>query len=44
MTNIERIKAQYDALELGYDQAMAYLEAFGLTEEQADNYLHPLKR
>lgn len=39
MTQMEAIKAKYDACELTYEAALARLEALGMWASQADDYL-----
>lgn len=40
-TRMETIKAKCDACEMGYDEALARLEALGMWAEHADDYLIP---
>jgi len=41
---METIKAKYDACEMGYDEALARLEALGMWAHDADNYLIPIRK
>ena len=43
VTRMEAIKARYDACELSYEDALAQLEALGMWEGDADDYLAPPK-
>lgn len=39
LTRTEKVKADYDACRLTYEDALARLEALGMWEDQADDYL-----
>ncbi len=44
LSEIKRIVAQYQELEIGYDEALYRLTKLGLTDNEADTFLIPRRK